>query len=270
MADRNIRSWVGLKQEEKPIENTNGGGLDRIRQLESQLADLRSRRDITTLTKEEFEILATETASTLIRAAQDREKKARLTSEKLLAESERAARELISRSEAKAKELLDSAEGKSSRIVKGAESEARSLLTKAQEEIESMLTAKKREASLLLSNAKREAENMVTQAVTEVASYRGWLTSAITEADRLYKIQTQSLMAAERAIVETRAKLSTTFERLANLQNDINANLDESNRPVADNFKSKNSASNSERANVVSIKKTSARGAKKNSQKRRA
>jgi vacuolar-type H+-ATPase subunit H len=234
------------------------GGLDRIRQLEAQIADLRSRRDLTTLTKEEFEILATETATTLIRAAQDREKKARQTSEKLLAESERAARELVSRSESTAKELISSAENKSNRLLKSAENEARNLMAKTQEEIEAMLTAKKREGSLILSGAKREAENIISEAVTDVASYRGWLNSAITEADRLYKIQTQSLMAAERAIVETRAKLTAAFERLSGLQSDIDANIGENNRPKEATFRSESAPKkNSQKSpnNVVALKK---------------
>ena len=55
MAERKFRSWVGFKEETvaAPTENA----VERIRQLETQLADLRSRRDITSLSKEEFEEL---------------------------------------------------------------------------------------------------------------------------------------------------------------------------------------------------------------------
>ena len=59
--------------------------VDRIRELESQLADLRSRRDITGLSKEEFEILATETAMAMIKSAQARESKAQSISSRLVA-----------------------------------------------------------------------------------------------------------------------------------------------------------------------------------------
>ena len=53
MAEKKFRSWVGFREEEEraPIANP----VDRIRELESQLADLRSRRDITGLSREEFE-----------------------------------------------------------------------------------------------------------------------------------------------------------------------------------------------------------------------
>ncbi len=63
MADKNFLSWVGFKGEEeganKPNLTAGSASLDRIRELESQLNDLRSRRDITSLSKEEFEILQT-------------------------------------------------------------------------------------------------------------------------------------------------------------------------------------------------------------------
>ena len=60
MAKNGFRSWVGFKEVATPIPTENA--VERIRQLEAQLADLRSRRDITSLSKEEFEILAGETA----------------------------------------------------------------------------------------------------------------------------------------------------------------------------------------------------------------
>jgi hypothetical protein len=62
------------------------------------------------------------------------------------------------------------------------------------------------------------------------------LTSAISESERLYRIQTQSLNAAEQAIGETRGRLKQAFERLAALQGDIDANIDVNNRPVEKTF----------------------------------
>ena len=64
MAEKNFRNWVGFRDESEraPVANP----VDRIRELESQLADLKSRRDITGLSREEFEILATETAMAMM------------------------------------------------------------------------------------------------------------------------------------------------------------------------------------------------------------
>jgi len=93
VADKNFLSWVGFKGEEeganKPNLTAGSASLDRIRELESQLNDLRSRRDITSLSKEEFEILATETAMSIIRTAQQREAKANANAERVLNESKK-------------------------------------------------------------------------------------------------------------------------------------------------------------------------------------
>ena len=131
MADRNsdgIKRWMGFKADEQdeaaPVTN-QGGSLTRIRELEAQLADLRSRRDITSLSKEEFEILATETAMSLIRTAQQREAKANLSAERILTESKRAAQGAVEAAESKARSLLGQAESKGRRLIEAAENDAR-------------------------------------------------------------------------------------------------------------------------------------------------
>jgi predicted secreted protein len=83
---------------------------------------------------------------------------------------------------------------------------------------------------------KREAEKIISEATVAVGEFRSWLTSAISESERLYRIQTQSLNAAEQAIGETRSRLKQAFERLAALQGDIDANIDIDNRPVGKTF----------------------------------
>ena len=84
-------NWVGFKGEESNVP----GSVDRIRELESQLADLRSRRDITSLSKEEFEILATETAMTMIKSAQLREAKAQAKADRIVNETSRQVKDAI-------------------------------------------------------------------------------------------------------------------------------------------------------------------------------
>ncbi len=115
MADKKFLSWVGFKGEEeadKPNLAAGSAALDRIRELESQLNDLRSRRDITYLPKEEFEILATETAMSIIRTAQQREAKANANAERLLSDSKKQATSAIEIAEAKAKSTLAQAESR--------------------------------------------------------------------------------------------------------------------------------------------------------------
>ena len=211
MADKNFLSWVGFKGEEeganKPNLAAGSASLDRIRELEAQLNDLRSRRDITSLSKEEFEILATETAMSIIRTAQQREAKANSSAERVLNESKKQATSTLETAEAKAKSTLAQAESRGRKYIEAAESDAADILSKAESEAEDLLNSKKREGNTITSNAKREAERLVLTATTEVSEYRNWLSGVISEAERLYRIQTQSLDAAENAISQSRQRL---------------------------------------------------------------
>ena len=168
MADKNFLSWVGFKGEEeganKPNLTAGSGSLDRIRELESQLNDLRSRRDITSLSKEEFEILATETAMSIIRTAQQREAKANSNAERVLNESKKQATSALEMAEAKAKSTLAQAESRGRKYIEAAESDAADIVSKAESEAEDLLNSKKREGSTITSNAKREAERLVLTA----------------------------------------------------------------------------------------------------------
>lgn len=241
MAERNdgIKRWMGFKADaenspELTTSNTssnNAGALARIRELEAQLADLRSRRDITTLSKEEFEILATETAMTLIRTAQQREAKATQSAERVLSESKRAAQGAIEAAEGKARSILSQAEGKGRRLIEAAEGDAKELLQAAESRAEEMLNTKRREAIAITTTARKEAEQMVTSALSDVASYRAWLTGVVAEAERLYKVQTQSLDAASSAIEQSRSRLDSAWERLSQLNNAVERTVDESGKP---------------------------------------
>ncbi len=241
MAGNKFRSWVGFKEEsaEAPTQNA----VERIRQLEAQLADLRSRRDITSLSKEEFEILAGETAMSLIKTAQQRESRALAKAEEVISETAKITKERLDSSESKAKSILSGAETRGRKYIEAAETEAGETIEKSHRQAEHLLTESKREANQLSSSAKREAEKIITEATGEISEFRSWLTSAISESERLYRVQTQSLNAAEQAIAETRLRLKQAFERLASLQGDIDANLDESNRPVEKTFVRQNSPS---------------------------
>ena len=230
MSEKNFLSWVGFKGEEEAAA-PSGNAVERIRQLESQIADLRSRRDITSLTKEEFEILATETAMSIIRTAQQRESRATSQSTKMLSEATARATETLEGAENKAKSILSGAESRGRKYLEAAETDAAQLRAEAARNAEQLIESKKREAGALLGNAKREAERIIVEATSEIANYRSWLTTAISESERLYRIQTQSLSAAESAISQSRARLQGAFEKLASLQSDIDGNLTPDNRP---------------------------------------
>ncbi len=214
-------NWVGFKGEETNAPNS----VDRIRELEAQLADLRSRRDITTLSKEEFEILATETAMAMIKSAQLRESKAQVSSDRVISESTRQAKDLIESADHKAKALLSGAESRGRKYIEAAEADAQELLESAETQAEKLLEERKREASHLTVAARRESERLITDAAHEVTEYRQWLSGVISEAERLYKVQTQSLDAAEQAIHQSRSRLESAFGRLSDLQRIVLENL---------------------------------------------
>lgn len=231
MAEKNFRNWVGFREEtdREPIANP----VDRIRDLESQLADLRSRRDITGLSREEFEILATETAMAMIRSAQGREAKAHATADRVISESSRSAKDLLESAENKARSVLAGAETRGRKYISAAELEAAELIREASRqatavadakvrEADAIVDGKRREAAALAAAARREAEIVMSEASENVNEYRAWLADIISESERLSRSQTQALNAAEGAIAQSRSTLDAAFARLNKMGDIVN------------------------------------------------
>jgi cell division septum initiation protein DivIVA len=230
MAKKNgFFNWVGYKEESEPSLSS----VDRIRELESQLTDLRSRRDIRSLSREEFEILATETAVAMIKSAQIRESKAQAASDRLVNETQRQAKEAIESAQDKAQSILNGAEARGRKYLKAAEDEATEKLEQAELAADELLDQRKREGSALLSAARREGEQIVGGATKEVLEYRQWLNGVMEEAGRLYRIQTQSLDAAEEAIHASRSRLESAYSRLSELRNNVLENIKEDGKLVS-------------------------------------
>ena len=187
---KDVLNWVCFREEsERP---SSGNPVDRIRELESQLADLRSRRDITALSKEEFEILATETAMMMIKSAQAREAKAHAASERLINESTRNAKDVLEGAESKARSILSGAEARGRKYISTAEAEAADLVNEATREAEAIIDSKRREAAAVASAARREGERIVADAANEVIEYRRWLAEVIAEIGRAHvELQSQ-------------------------------------------------------------------------------
>ena len=236
MAEKNFRNWVGFRDESDraPLANP----VDRIRELESQLADLKSRRDITGLSREEFEILATETAMTMIKSAQAREAKASAAAERLINETSHTAKETLESAENKARSILagaetrgrkyiSTAEVEAAEIVRDASREASSIATAKIAEADSAVDAKRREAIALTTAARREAERVISEAAENVVEYRAWLADILLESEKLYRSQASALTAAESAIASSREKLDSAFARLAKMQAVVDDSLNE-------------------------------------------
>ena len=236
MADKNFLSWVGFKGEDESKPAPSQNALERIRELESQLNDLRSRRDITGLSREEFEILATETAMSIIKSAQQREAKANAAVSRIVNETNRTAKEKLDSAESKAKSILSSAESRGRKYISAAEDDAAELIINAEGKADEILNKSAREAAHMTTAARRDAQKLIEDASKNIIDYRSWLSSAISEAERLHRAQNASLNAAEHAIQESRQKLKHAFDRLSQLQMDINANLDGQNRPTGKTY----------------------------------
>ena len=221
-------NWVGYKEETEPSMSS----VERIRELEAQLADLRSRRDIRSLSKEEFEILATETAVAMIKSAQVRESKAQAASDRLVNETQRQAKDALEAAQDKAQSILSGAEARGRKYLKAAEDEAAEKIEQAEITAEEMIDQRKREAAALVGAARREGEQIVSGATSEVLEYRQWLNGVMEEAARLYKIQTQSLDAAQEAIHASRSRLESAYGRLAELRNNVIENIKEDGKLV--------------------------------------
>lgn len=285
MANRSnggIKRWMGFKDDESNSSMTSStttsntssgnfpsalsgtgsapaGGLERIRELESQLSDLRSRRDITALSREEFEILATETAMTLIRTAQQRESKAQATAERLIAESQRSARGAIEAAEAKAKNLLSQAESRGRRLIDAAEGDAAEIVEGAKARGEEVFNARKREAVALTSAAKKEAEQMIAEAAGDVTTFRQWLSELTNDAERLYRVQLSSLDSATKAIEDSRSRLDQAWQRLSQLGVIADSQLDENGKPIPRRSSSRNTEESESSTSRSAPAKNSAR-----------
>ena len=225
MAEKNFRNWVGFREEtdREPIANP----VDRIRDLESQLADLRSRRDITGLSREEFEILATETAMAMIKSAQAREAKAHATADRVISESSRTAKDVLEGADNKARSVLAGAETRGRKYISVAELEAAELIREASREADLVMESKRREAAALATAARREAERVIGEASENVNEYRAWLAEIITDTERLYRSQTQALSAAESAIAQSRDRLDSAFARLSKMSDVVASAINE-------------------------------------------
>jgi hypothetical protein len=168
----------------------------------------------------------------MIKSAQARESKAHASSERVVLEATRQAKDAIEGAETKARTILSGAEARGRKYITAAEAEAAERLSAVEREARSIFDEKRREAAALAQAARREGERIIVAATEEVSEYRQWLSGVIAEAERLYKIQTQSLDSAEQAIAQSRSRLDSAFERLANLHKNVNENLNADNSVI--------------------------------------
>ena len=168
----------------------------------------------------------------MIKSAQSREAKALSTSERITLEAARQAKDALEGAETKARSILSGAEARGRKYINVAEAEAAERLSSAEREAQTIFDEKRREAATLAQAARREGERIIAEATNEVGEYRQWLSGVISEAERLYRIQTQSLDAAEQAISQSRSRLDSAYSRLAELHKSVTENLTADNSVI--------------------------------------
>ena len=151
--------------------------------LQSELADLRKRRDLRELSSAEIELLASKTAAMLIEAAHAREAQAEAAATRSLAEASRRAQEMISEAEAEARKLVAAAQAEAGKLAAAAEAETASL----RRELQSKLGNVDAERERLLEAARREARQLSADAEAKVAQYRAWLRRQVDDARKIHK-----------------------------------------------------------------------------------
>jgi hypothetical protein len=150
----------------------------------------------------------------------------------VVGEASRQAKDAVEGAEIKARSILSGAEARGRKYINVAEAEAAERLASAEREAQSTFDEKRREAAALSQAARREGERIITEATSEIAEYRNWLTGVISEAERLYRIQTQSLDSAEQAIIQSRSRLESAYARLAELHKNVTENLTADNSVI--------------------------------------
>jgi vacuolar-type H+-ATPase subunit H len=150
----------------------------------------------------------------------------------LVNETQRQSKEAIEAAQEKAQSILNGAEARGRKYIKAAEDEAAEKIEQAEIAAEDLIDQKKREGSALLTSARREGEQIIGEATQDVLEYRQWLNGVMEEAGRLYKIQTQSLDAAQEAIHASRNRLESAYSRLAELRSNVLENIKDDGRLV--------------------------------------
>jgi hypothetical protein len=147
-------------------------------------------------------------------------------------EAARQVKDALEGAETKARSILSGAEARGRKYINVAEAEAAERLSSAEREAQSIFDEKRREVATLAQAARREGERIIAEATNEVGEYRQWLSGVISEAERLYRIQTQSLDAAEQAISQSRSRLDSAYSRLAELHKSVTENLTADNSVI--------------------------------------
>lgn len=202
-----------------------------VKQLMAELSELRKRKELSSLTADEIEILASTTAAAMIAAAHKRQAEASAAVEQAVAEAKRRATQVLAEAEAKlaaAETALQSAAGEAQRqaqaVLSSAQQQAKHIVEAAQAETIAMRTELQTrladvagERERLLAAAKREADDLRAKAQAAAAEHAEWLRKQIDSATRIQQGVSERLESVAAALSAHRETVTTSLTALLGL-----------------------------------------------------
>jgi vacuolar-type H+-ATPase subunit H len=198
-----LKSWLGYRPENQDGASGAPDLTGRIHELESEIATLRAKPELADLSEAEVEMMASETAVTILKAAHAREALAAETGARILAQAN---------SDAAA--LTTAAQKQSFETINSAEKNAASIVDKAMQDAET-----------LVRNATNEANALRAAAQEEVRKYKSWLVANVKETLKLQASQEQALASATKNIEAWQANVNGAVALLSAHQQSLETEL---------------------------------------------
>lgn len=167
-AKKNILDWIGYKRDvATKLPSTPDELLAYIQELESELEELRSRKDFAEMTEQELEALAAETAVQILSTVHQREEDAKKLAEKIIEDAEKQAQKILQAAQKKSDALesdvaavLKNAEKQAAQISKTAQQAASQSVVQAESEVAKMRSDAEAEAKVIIEGAQARAEKL--------------------------------------------------------------------------------------------------------------
>ena len=232
---------------QRPAPATASSGPD-PRQLIAELNELRKRKDLSALSTDEIEILASSTAAAMIAAAHKRQAEATAAVEQAVAEAKRRAAEVLKESEAKlasATATMDRAASEAQRqglaIITSAQEQAKKIVAAAEaetasmkSELQSRLADVAGERDRLLSAAKQEADELRAKAAAAAAEHEAWLRKQIDSASRIQQGVAERLDSVAHALSAHKETVAASLAALLGLTAASQKSATETTTPAAE------------------------------------
>lgn len=187
-ARRRVFDWIGYRRENNiAVESLSAGELvEVVRQLETEVAQLRVAKNLADLETSELEKLASETASTMLAAVHRRESEAKALAKDIVAKADKQADKALAQMQRKADEILADAEARLQNAIKvaketveKAEKESAQIRRTVETETTNLKAAAEAHAQQVMSDATKWAEAQRRAALEQANDIRRQVAGAI-------------------------------------------------------------------------------------------